>query len=187
MKYAKLNNGALEFAPKNYKSNDGQIIFNFNLNEDLMQEYGYKPVTTAQRPDYPYIITYVETEDEINEIVTVDLQRAKDKCIETNDALRDETLLSGVTYQNVLFDSDTDQKVNLLATVGMMSDEDTITWFGMDNQGLLCSKTDLTEIGRLITELHSYCWQMNAYIKEQIQNAQSIEDLNNIEINYCRV
>ena len=111
---------------------------------------------------------------------------AKENKILLNDELRDRALLGGVTYQNVLFDSDTDQKVNLLATVGMMSDEDTITWFGMDNQGLLCTKADLMAIGGLITELHSYCWGMNAYIKEQIQNAETMEELENIEIDYDR-
>lgn len=113
-------------------------------------------------------------------------QIAKENKILLNDELRDRALLGGVTYQNVLFDSDTDQKVNLLATVGMMSDEDTITWYGMDNQGLLCTKTDLMAIGGLITELHSYCWGMNAYIKEQINNAETMEELDNIEINYAR-
>lgn len=111
---------------------------------------------------------------------------AKENKILLNDELRDRALLGGVTYQNVLFDSDTDQKVNLLATVGMMSDEDTITWYGMDNQGLLCTKADLMAIGGLITELHSYCWGMNAYIKEQISEAQTMEELDNIEINYGR-
>lgn len=111
---------------------------------------------------------------------------AKENKILLNDELRDRALLGGVTYQNVLFDSDTDQKVNLLATVGMMSDEDTITWYGMDNQGLLCTKPDLMAIGGLITELHSYCWGMNAYIKEQISEAQTMEELDNIEINYAR-
>ena len=113
-------------------------------------------------------------------------QIAKENKILLNDELRDSALLGGVTYQNVLFDSDTDQKVNLLATVGMMSDEDTITWYGMDNQGLLCTKADLMAIGGLITELHSYCWGMNAYIKEQISEAQTMEELDNIEINYAR-
>lgn len=113
-------------------------------------------------------------------------QIAKENKILLNDELRDSALLGGVTYQNVLFDSDTDQKVNLLATVGMMSDEDTITWYGMDNQGLLCTKADLMAIGGLITELHSYCWGMNAYIKEQISEAQTLEELDNIEINYAR-
>ena len=113
-------------------------------------------------------------------------EQAKTDKIALNDSLRDTALLSGVTYQNVLFDSDTDQKVNLLATVNMMSDEDTITWYGMDNKGLLCTKSDLMAIGGLITELHSYCWGMNAYIKEQIQNAQTMAELDEIEISYDR-
>lgn len=114
------------------------------------------------------------------------LEQAKSDKIALNDGLRDTALLSGVEYQNVLFDSDTDQKVNLLATVNMMSDTDTITWYGMDNQGLLCTKTDLMAIGGLITELHSYCWNLNAYIKEQINNAQTMAELDEIEINYDR-
>lgn len=113
-------------------------------------------------------------------------EQAKADKIILNDELRDIALLSGVEYQNVLFDSDTDQKVNLLATVNMMSDTDTITWYGMDNQGLLCTKSDLMAIGGLITELHSYCWGMNAYIKEQIANAQTMAELDEIEINYDR-
>ena len=114
------------------------------------------------------------------------LEQAKADKIALNDSLRDTALLSGVEYQNVLFDSDTDQKVNLLATVNRMSDEDTITWYGMDNKGLLCTVADLVAIGELITTLHGYCWCMNAYIKEQIQNAQTMAELDEIEISYDR-
>lgn len=115
---------------------------------------------------------------------TEHLQKAKQEKVQLNDTARDEALYGGVTYQNVLFDSDTDQKINLLATVGMMSDSDTITWYGMDNQGLLCTKADIEAIGQLIIQLHSYCWNMNAYIKEQIQEAQTIEEVEAIVINY---
>ena len=72
-----------------------------------------------------------------------------------------------------MFDSDTDQKVNLLATVTAMADEDTIVWFGMDNKPLKCTKLDLINIGGLITALHSFCWNKNAEIKEQINEAQT--------------
>ncbi|MCR5265162.1 MAG: DUF4376 domain-containing protein [Cyanobacteria bacterium RUI128] len=112
------------------------------------------------------------------------LGRAKADKIEENDTLRDTALLGGVTYNNVLFDSDTDQKTNLIGTIMLMSDTDTVVWYGMDNQGLLCTKADLMEIGGLITELHSFCWQNNAFIKEQIEQAGSIADLENIEIKY---
>ena len=114
-------------------------------------------------------------------------EQAKTEKIALNDELRDTALLSGVTYQNVLFDSDTDQKVNLLATVSNMVETDTILWYGMDNKGLLCTKADLIAISGLITELHSFCWNMNAHIKEQIEGAQTIEELDNIEISYDRI
>ena len=112
------------------------------------------------------------------------LYKLKQDKIMLNEELRDSALYGGVTYQNVLFDSDTDQKTNIIGKVMTMSDMDTVVWFGMDNQGLLCTKTDLMAIGGLITELHSFCWNNNAYIKEQINNAQTIEELEEIEINY---
>ena len=104
--------------------------------------------------------------------------------IAKNDRLRDEKLLDGVTYNNVLFDSDTDQKTNLLATYQMLSDKDTVTWYGKDNKALLCTKNDLLIIGQLIVKLHSYCWNMNAFIKEQIENATNLEELEQIKIDY---
>ena len=44
MTYAKVVNGALIEAPKNYKLEDGRLILNFNLDADLMKEHGFKPV-----------------------------------------------------------------------------------------------------------------------------------------------
>lgn len=155
----------------------------------------YKPYTDIERADF-IVVNNHQKGYEIRETDiglqawgyddTELLEQAKQDKIAFNDELRDTALLGGVTYQNILFDSDTDQKVNLLATVNMMSDTDTITWYGMDNQGLLCTKTDLMAIGGLITELHSYCWNLNAYIKEQIAEAQTMAELDEIEINYDR-
>ena len=112
------------------------------------------------------------------------LQEAKENKIAVNDFARDEALIQGVTYKDVLFDSDTDQKVNLLATVSMMGEEDTIVWFGMDNQPLECNKQDLINIGGLITQLHTFCWNKNAEIKEAINEATTIEEVEAIEIDY---
>lgn len=112
------------------------------------------------------------------------LQQAKDKKVAENDIRRDEALNAGVTYRDILFDSDTDQKVNLLAIISTMSDEDEITWFGKDNQPLLCNKQDLINIGGLITVLHNHCWTLNASIKGAISEAQTIEEVEAIEIDY---
>ena len=112
------------------------------------------------------------------------MQQAKQQKIYENDTARDEALNSGVVYKEVLFDSDTDQKVNLLATISMMSDTNTIEWFGMNNYSLICTKQDLLNIGGFITALHSYCWTKNAETKEAIRNASTIEEVNNIVIDY---
>lgn len=114
------------------------------------------------------------------------LEQAKQDKIVLNDELRDTALFGGVTYNNVLFDSDTDQKINLLSTVETLSDEDTIVWYGMNNEQLLCNKEDLYNIGYLIKELTTYCWTYNAEIKQAIQSAETLEELEEIEINYNR-
>ena len=169
--YATIINGKID--GKGQCPCSGDDTFSVEITEDVydnIEQYIWNGSEVVYNPDYDNIL----------------LEQKKAEKVELNDTLRDTALLSGVTYQNVLFDSDTDQKVNLLATVNMMSDTDTITWYGMDNQGLLCTKADLMAIGGLITELHSYCWNMNAYIKEQIAGAGTISDLEKVEINYNR-
>lgn len=42
--YAKLKEGTLSYAPINYELEDGRLIVNFNISEELMREYGFKEV-----------------------------------------------------------------------------------------------------------------------------------------------
>lgn len=112
------------------------------------------------------------------------LENAKNEKLVENDLLRDEKLNSGILYNDILFDSDIDQKINILATLSTMADEDTITWYGMNNDGLLCTKQDLLAIGNAIKELHIYCWNKNARLKDAINSARTINSLNKIEVNY---
>lgn len=49
--YAKLNNGVLEYAPQNYKLNDGRTIVGFNKSVTLMIRYGFKEVID-EKPSY---------------------------------------------------------------------------------------------------------------------------------------
>lgn len=177
----------IEYPPKN-KDN----IINYNLNVEAMTADGYKIFEPAEKEEgKSYIITYTQTKTKVKEIATeiipdpaVVLQQEKDAKIQENDIARDTALNEGVTYQDVLFDSDTDQKVNLIAMVSAMSDEDTITWYGMDNQPLVCTKQDLINIGGLITQLHTHCWTLNAEIKSEINEATTVEEVEAIEVNY---
>ena len=207
------------FPPKNKGS-----IINYDKNIELLIEDGYKELIEVERPQTNrfYHIEYVETDvisetiiyDETQEEADLrDLENAKSAKISENDTKRDNALNQGVEYREVLFDSDTDQKVNLLAIVSTMNDEDDIApegasahvaenayldessslpsaalskivWFGMDNQPLECTKQDLINIGSLITQLHAFCWSKNAQIKGLISAAQSIAEVEEIDIDY---
>ena len=49
--FAKIINGVLHYAPVNYKTDLGHVIVNFNTNEEMMLQYGYKNVIGI-KPDY---------------------------------------------------------------------------------------------------------------------------------------
>lgn len=155
-----------------YGSRDYQVV----LAGNELQAWGYDNFDKAE------ILIPPQPEPTPEEKLAI----AKENKIFENDTARDIVLNGGVTYRDILFDSDTDQKVNLLATVSAMGDEDVITWFGMDNVPLECTKEDLINIGGLITLLHTFCWTKNAEIKSQIEEASTIEEVEAIEINYER-
>lgn len=151
----------------------------------------------AALKDYNEVIKILPADYEPNKYIVVNnelvlnpeweeiqLNDAKQNKIKENDLKRDKALNQGVEYKGVLFDSDTDQKANLLGVILTMNDEDKIEWFGMDNKPLECTKGDLINIGGLITALHSFCWGKNAEIKALINEAETIDAVNNIEINY---
>ena len=143
-------------------------------------------------PQFYNIDKWEETEDEYvlandEYVLKTDIkavEKSKSAKIEQNDIERDNALLRGVTYKNVLFDSDTDQKINLMAIVSSMGSQDIITWFGMNNEPLECTKEDLIAIGSLITELHTFCWNKNAQIKDKISAAKTIDEVEAVEIEY---
>lgn len=123
-----------------------------------------------------------------NEIVKdseKELVQAKQDKLAENSQKRDEKLLAGVTYQNVLFDSDTDQKINLMFAANSMSDTDTVIWFGKNNDPLECTKADILAIGALVSELTSKIWsEINPQYIAQINSATTVEEVNAIVIDY---
>ena len=74
--YAKIINGVLEYAPNNYKLNDGRVIVGFNKSVALMTRYGYKEVVD-EKPDYDpnkeYLVMsdYAEQEKAITIIYSI--------------------------------------------------------------------------------------------------------------------
>lgn len=71
MTYAKVVNGALIEASKNYKLEDGRLILNFNLDGDLMKTHGFKPVKRNKPTFNEETQTLVVLDFEDNEDVIV--------------------------------------------------------------------------------------------------------------------
>ena len=74
--YAKLNNGVLEYAPQNYKLNDGRTIVGFDKSVALMTRYGFKEVIDEkpnynQETEYLIITGYTEQETTITIVYAV--------------------------------------------------------------------------------------------------------------------
>ena len=74
--YAKLNNGVLEYAPQNYKLNDGRTIVGFNKSIALMTRYGFKEVIDEkpnynQETEYLVITGYTEQETTITIVYSI--------------------------------------------------------------------------------------------------------------------
>lgn len=181
----KLNETQLETL-----SNDKALNY---LDTEELNAQGYKefiPATKEQGKPYKY--SYEETETQIiehaEEIIPdpIDvLKSAKEQKKQENATVRDEKLIAGVEYKGVLFDSDTDQKINLSSQISFMDDIETVKWYGMDSVSYVeCTKEDLLNIGGLIKELTTFVWTHNSEIITEIENAETVEEVESIVINY---
>lgn len=99
-KFAKLVDGKIEFAPINF----GEYL-NFNLNEELMKEHGYKEFVAAERPEDPYYaIKYEETEDSIIEKIVISEEDAE-KNEEVKREMKDRKELTPSDVERALYKS----------------------------------------------------------------------------------
>lgn len=82
--YGKLVDNKLTYAPTNLLTSNGRLILNFNKNENLMKEFGFKlvvediPLYDSNKYDL-YVYEYVETDDSI---VIVYKTQAKKKYVD---------------------------------------------------------------------------------------------------------
>ena len=146
-------------------------LYNLDLIEETQDEY------VLDGDEYvPYDDAYKVKE----------LAKAKEDKLKENETIRDAFLVSGVIYKDILWDSDIEQKLNISVQLNNMGDEDTVIWVAMDGvTSLECSKEDLLNIGSLLTTMTAYVWQYkNPEIKTAINNANSLEELDAIEIIY---
>lgn len=71
MTYVKLQNNTIQYAPTNYITEQGATIFNFNKSEEIMREYGFKPLVSCDKGNgRRYSISYTEDENNVYEHIT---------------------------------------------------------------------------------------------------------------------
>ena len=113
---------------------------------------------------------------------------AKNLKYSENEKLREEFFLQGVVYKNINFEMDLEQRQNLDYYSRKMINEniETVKWFASDGVSYLdCTVEDLLNIGALIENKIAYVWQIqNPKIKNLINNAKTLDELNQIQIKY---
>lgn len=167
------------------KENNKIVLFDENKNKlentlNFMPQFKNSEILETDKEIIEFQGEFVFRED----IEAQLLEAQKEEKLKENEIIRDNALNYGVEYKGILFDSDTDQKVNLSDTYSRLKDGETITWLGKNNEKLECKKEDLWNIGELIRYKTSTIWMINAQIKEEIASAQSVEELEKIEIEY---
>lgn len=93
--YAKLENDKLEYAPRNYETED-VIIINFNKSIELMKQYGYKELINIKpsfnkEKEHVVFSNYIETDDTI--IVEYEVKKNE---IEEEEVLKQPTITKRV-------------------------------------------------------------------------------------------
>ena len=103
MKYYKEQNNQLIEAPINFIEQDGTMIFNFNINEIKLLEYGYKAMTDQEVEQY--YSDKEKAEDNI-ELYRFSKLKVKEKLVELNLWNTIKNSLTDDEYENLLLAND---------------------------------------------------------------------------------
>ena len=142
MVYAKVVNGALIEAPKNYKLEDGRLILNFNLDTDLMKEHGFKPVK-RNKPSF---------DEETQTLIVSDFEEVEDSVIVNYTIVeKQQTLSNRVSSLEV-------NSVNLVATTWDMDYRVCEIEWALEDSGILVAAQaiNLRTVGEKTVALSRY-------------------------------
>ena len=106
-----------------------------------------------------------------------------------NKAAYETALKSGVTYKDSLFDCDTLAAVRIMgqltATQTMaIATEETIDWFDYNYQPVTLTIPEFIELAGVVTMNTRRIETLNCSINTAISNAQTMEELDAVEIDY---
>ena len=204
IKYAKLiNKTTIQFPPKNKEG-----IINYNLNVDLMLQDGYKPFIKVEIPETNrvYHIEYIENTNNIQEVIVYnetqeeaderELKQAKQSKYNEANSKAKNYLESGEACfvftqgENDYHIEATDgniAKIGLKATALLIAQdfETTFPWNTKEDINIEINALEGKAIAEGLGLIQDSVWtlQFPAYIT-QIENAQTINEVNSIEISY---
>ena len=92
-----------------------------------------------------------------------------------------------VLYKDAVFETNSTNISKLTAMLAMINAGivESVQWLSKDDLQVELQKEDLFELGQLISEYTGALWNVQYLcFKEQIENAQTIEEINEINIEY---
>lgn len=189
----------IEKAPQN----KGAII-NYYADEALMRKDGYKPLIGVVRPnlDRKYHIEYVEETKEIKEIIVYDeteeeytarkIEEAKqlkylDNTQTANFYLKKLFEIEVGTPKKLghfLYDDKTERNLNS-AYINLLSGlAASKNWIDEQGVKIVLELQDISYILNAFNEHANNIWGIWGKIKTQIDEAKTLEEVQNIEVNY---
>lgn len=123
------------------------------------------------------------------EYLTAELESAKLSKIEENEKNYNKRLKNGVIYNGIKYDCDDRAclRVSGQSIKNLKSPIDIIEWFDYDFQSQLLTTDEFNELEDAIIQINRTIEVKNCSINEQIANAQNIDELNLIDINYDNI
>lgn len=198
-RYAKLIEGSVEFAPKNKGS-----IINYDLDVEAMIADGYKLFIPAEIPitNRMYHYEYVENTDNITEVVVYDetqeeadareLKNAKEtKYSEALIKANDFAINGSVEYKNCEFEMSTSNRNNLRDTEEALRELGQQTTIWNDKNDVLVELTvdelKYIRLNLILARIQQLWIVQYPHYKDLIEEASTVEQVNNIDIDYSVV
>lgn len=203
--YGKMNKGYLEYAPSDLKTDNG-ILLNFNTNEELMKQYGYKEIIDIlpeYDEGYQYLFRGEPTENDDNitinyEIREKNIEELKEKKILESKALLEEyleehPLLSKARHEEGRYYNITSQKQQYLnSTVAIAylnmsikpENPDPVSW---NDTGEECEPWTCNQIFQLAKEVYVYVGALASKqrkMEKEITDLESAKDVYEYSISY---
>jgi len=178
-----------------YNSNTGQILGNYpsSINYSSLTIDKDNKTITDQSGTFPYIeITKEQHEDGMDKnMVVIDgnyqeyvktsaelLQEAKNKKIAEIKVAKDEVLYLPIDYLDTQFISSEKASQNILGALVLNGDNNH--WLDINGNVLVLSRAELEQLGILIKTQRGMVYNNEATKITAINNATTIEEVNNI-------